>query len=190
MGQLSSAGVEGEARNFLSRGLIKTWFQAIDGSLWPLALAVQPAAVGCACPCPRAEQVAVPSASGLFEASSAAVLWLPDRLQQGCSQAAHLTQLHPDPGFPESEDGPGQLGGGGKGRDCPSGGGGCWGGADAQPLPYPTVRFCCFRLFMLKRTIYTLAFLGKTPRPVGELCESLQPVLCCRMAAWVPTPQL
>lgn len=29
VGQLSSAGAGGEVRNFLARGLMKTWFQAI-----------------------------------------------------------------------------------------------------------------------------------------------------------------
>lgn len=71
----------------------------------------------------------------------------------------------------------------------PPGGGGCWGGPSAQPLAYLTVEFCCFCLFVLKCTIYKLAFPGKTPSPVGEPCESLQPALCRRVAACVPTPE-
>lgn len=92
MGQLSYAGL-GEVRNFLARGLMKTWFQAIHWNLWPLALTGKPAAAGyVAHPCPWVEQVTVPHASGLFESSSPAFFWLLDQLQQGSSQAAHLTR--------------------------------------------------------------------------------------------------
>lgn len=76
-----------------------------------------------------------------------------------------------------------------EGRDHPS-----WGSMPGRgwcsALAYLTVEFCCFPLFVLKHTIYKLAFPGETPSPVGEPCESLQPALCCRMAAWVPTPEL
>lgn len=69
------------------------------------------------------------------------------------------------------------------------GGGGCWGGAGTQPLAYLTVEFCRFRLFVLKCTIYKLAFPGETPSPVEEPCKSLQPVLCCRMAGLGANPR-
>lgn len=84
-------------------------------------LAGQVAAVGCVCPCPQAEQVAAPLASSLFQASSAALFCLPEQLQQGCSQGAHLTGTPLDLDFLKSQDGAGRLSDGEKGPSFPVG---------------------------------------------------------------------
>lgn len=118
VGQLSSSETGEEVRNFLICGLMKTFFQAMRWNMWVLALAGQPAAVGCVCPCPEWPFLLLVV---FFEASSAALLWLPEQLWQGCSQAAHVTQTPPDAVFPQGKEGPGQLDDGGKGLSFPVG---------------------------------------------------------------------
>lgn len=63
------------------------------------------------------------------------------------------------------------LGGGRKGNIFPPWGG-CWGGDGAQPAAYLAVELRRFRWFVLKLTIYKLAFPGETPSPAGEPCKS------------------
>lgn len=65
--------------------------------------------------------MAIPAACGLFEASSAALALAARAAVAKVFQAAQLTQIPPDAGFPESKEGPGQLDDGGKGLSFPVG---------------------------------------------------------------------